>query len=203
MGLDANKWRCRLTPVFGVIGLMRIVEILLAGKGGAMTGRWMNLLLVVAVLTIGMAACGPEAAPTEPPTAAPTVEPSPTAEPTEAEPTATAEPTEPDPTATPEPSPTATAEPDTPTPEPTVEPTSTVEPSPTSESSGEEPAVAEGETLLQERCTVCHTLARVESAQKTRDAWASTVDRMIGYGAQLSDAERTVVIDYLAETYGP
>ena len=168
-----------------------------------MTGKWMRLLIVMAVLTIGTAACGREAAPAEAPTETATVEPSATAAPTEAEPTATAEPTEPDPTATPDPSPTATSEPDTPTREPTEEPTSTAEPSPTSESSTEEPAVAEGELLLEERCTACHTLARVESAQKTRDAWASTVDRMIGYGAQLSDAERTVVIDYLAETYGP
>lgn len=170
-----------------------------------MTGKWMRLLIVTAVLTIGAAACSPEAAPTEPPTEVPMVEPSATAAPTEPEPTATAEPTEPDPTATvtPEPSATATAEPDTPTREPTEEPTSTAEPSPTSESFTVEPTVAEGEVLLQERCTACHTLARVESAQKTRDAWASTADRMIGYGAQLSDAERVVVIDYLAETYGP
>jgi cytochrome c5 len=119
------------------------------------------------------------------------MEPTPTPEPT-AEPTA--EPTE-EPTAEPTEEPTAE-----PTDEPTEEPTATAEPTPTATT---DDAPAEGQVLLEERCTVCHSLARVESAQKTREEWASTVDRMIDRGAQLSDGERTVVIDYLAETYGP
>jgi cytochrome c5 len=108
----------------------------------------------------------------------------PTEEPTN---TATPQPTEPEPTSTP------TAEPQEPTASATAPP-----PSPTAES-GE----SEGRVLLEERCTVCHTLDRVERAQKTREEWVSTVDRMVGLGAQLSDAEMEVLIDYLVETYGP
>jgi hypothetical protein len=45
-------------------------------------------------------------------------------------------------------------------------------------------------------------LDRVESAQKSREEWASTVARMVEYGAELTDAETTVLIDYLTATYG-
>lgn len=66
-----------------------------------------------------------------------------------------------------------------------------------------EETVADGQTLLEERCTQCHGLEQTTSASKTRDAWLSTVERMIGKGAELNDAEKEVLVDYLAETYGP
>jgi cytochrome c553 len=58
----------------------------------------------------------------------------------------------------------------------------------------------DGEALVQERCTVCHTADRITNAmgQKDRAAWEETVDRMIGYGAQLNADEREAVLDYLA-----
>jgi hypothetical protein len=69
-------------------------------------------------------------------------------------------------------------------------------------SSGSTGAVAlDGKSLMQERCSVCHTLARIENAHKTRDEWATTVDRMISMGAQLNSQERTILLDYLAATY--
>lgn len=66
-----------------------------------------------------------------------------------------------------------------------------------------EEMVADGETLLQERCTECHPLDRVTSASMTRDGWEANVEDMIAKGAQLTDAEKEVLVDYLAETYGP
>lgn len=66
-----------------------------------------------------------------------------------------------------------------------------------------EEQVLDGERLLQERCTECHGLDRTTSAQKTRAEWDSTVTRMMGKGAELSDEEKTVLVDYLAESYGP
>ncbi len=71
-------------------------------------------------------------------------------------------------------------------------------PSPTAAVSS---AVADGATLLQERCTVCHTLERVESAHKTAEEWERTVARMIGRGAKLTEAERAVLVEYLAAKY--
>jgi hypothetical protein len=57
--------------------------------------------------------------------------------------------------------------------------------------------------LLQDRCTVCHSLDRINQAKKTRDQWTQTVTRMVGKGAQLSAAEQSTLLDYLSKTYGP
>lgn len=66
-----------------------------------------------------------------------------------------------------------------------------------------EEVAADGETLLEERCTECHGLDRTTSQEKTRAEWEETVSRMIDRGAELDEAEKTVLVDYLAETYGP
>jgi hypothetical protein len=60
---------------------------------------------------------------------------------------------------------------------------------------------SEGESLLQDRCTVCHTLSRVKTAGKSMDEWTRTVDRMIAMGANLDSEERGVLLDYLEATY--
>ena len=63
--------------------------------------------------------------------------------------------------------------------------------------------VLDGATLLQERCSVCHSADNARQAQKTADAWQTTVTRMISKGAKLTDDEKTVLVDYLAATFGP
>lgn len=62
-------------------------------------------------------------------------------------------------------------------------------------------ATLSGEELLQERCTVCHDLARVTSQDKDEAGWIATVDRMISYGAQLNAGEREALIEYLVATH--
>ena len=152
----------------------------------------------VAVLLVGLIVVGSGCGSAE----------TPVSEPTEVQATERSATEPPQPTATEE-EPTATREP-TDEPEPTLTPTSRATPTmpPVEEATQrplktEEPATPEGQVLMEERCTGCHSLGRVQSAQKTREAWTATVDRMIGYGTQLSDAERLLLLDYLAETYGP
>ncbi len=95
------------------------------------------------------------------------------------------------------------------TPAPKEQPTMTPAPSEPTEPSTKEdeptaaPASAGGETLLQERCTVCHSLGQVERAQKSREEWERTVASMVSRGAELDQDEQGVLIDYLAENYGP
>jgi len=60
---------------------------------------------------------------------------------------------------------------------------------------------ADGASLVESRCTVCHTLDRVKAAKKTKDQWTATVAKMISNGAKLTPAEQTIVIDYLTKTY--
>lgn len=55
----------------------------------------------------------------------------------------------------------------------------------------------DGAALIEERCSTCHTTAQIYSADKDDAGWAATVDRMIGYGAQLNSAEREAVLEYL------
>ena len=64
-------------------------------------------------------------------------------------------------------------------------------------------SATDGESLLETRCTDCHSLDRVKQAKKTRDKWAQNVKRMVGKGAQLNVDEQSTVIDYLSQTYGP
>jgi len=67
---------------------------------------------------------------------------------------------------------------------------------PPEETGGE---VFDGEALVKERCTGCHPADRIYSHDKVDQArWKAIVDRMVGKGAKLSDAERKAVIDHLA-----
>jgi hypothetical protein len=61
----------------------------------------------------------------------------------------------------------------------------------------------DGRALLEARCTGCHSLERVENSEHTRTEWEGIVDRMITYGADLNEEEQTILVDYLAENYGP
>jgi len=60
----------------------------------------------------------------------------------------------------------------------------------------------DGATLVQERCTVCHPLSRVESTKHTAADWKTIVDMMISRGAQLTPEEAIVVVNYLATNFG-
>jgi hypothetical protein len=70
-----------------------------------------------------------------------------------------------------------------------------------SASSSSGSSASNGQALMQDRCTVCHSLTRVVSAGKTADQWKVTVDRMINQGAQLTPQEEQTLIDYLAQNY--
>jgi cytochrome c5 len=60
-----------------------------------------------------------------------------------------------------------------------------------------------GATLLESRCSVCHSADKPKQAKKTADQWEQTVSRMIGKGAKLTAVEKAALVDYLAKTYGP
>jgi cytochrome c5 len=63
------------------------------------------------------------------------------------------------------------------------------------------PSTLDGKALVEERCTKCHGLGQVERAKKTEEEWKATVERMVAKGAQLSQVEQELVIQYLAEMY--
>jgi hypothetical protein len=59
----------------------------------------------------------------------------------------------------------------------------------------------DGQALVAERCTTCHSAARINGEHMNETEWTATVDRMITYGAQLNADERDAVIAYLTETH--
>jgi len=83
----------------------------------------------------------------------------------------------------------------------TEAPTATEVPATEAPATEEAPTTLEGKSLVEERCTQCHGLGRVERAKKTEEEWKATVERMVEKGAQLNQAEQELVIKYLAETY--
>jgi uncharacterized lipoprotein YmbA len=58
-----------------------------------------------------------------------------------------------------------------------------------------------GRALLEGRCDQCHELELVTGSDKTAEGWTVTVNRMIMHGAELTEAERDILVAYLAEEY--
>lgn len=63
------------------------------------------------------------------------------------------------------------------------------------------PTVHPGKSVMSSRCGTCHDLSRVTNYRDDLEGWEMTVDRMILLGVELSDQQRTDLIDYLAEEY--
>lgn len=62
-------------------------------------------------------------------------------------------------------------------------------------------AKLDGKVLVETRCTTCHGLSRIESTSKSADQWKTTVEKMVGKGANLNAEELQAVIQYLTDTY--
>jgi quinohemoprotein amine dehydrogenase len=56
-------------------------------------------------------------------------------------------------------------------------------------------------SLLNDRCTKCHTLDRIHNAHKDEAGWKTTTDRMISHGAKINADEQAALVKYLAATY--
>lgn len=59
-------------------------------------------------------------------------------------------------------------------------------------------ATQDGLTLLKTNCAACHVTAWFDQFEKTRSEWEMALDRMEAMGVQLSDAEKDILLDYLA-----
>lgn len=53
--------------------------------------------------------------------------------------------------------------------------------------------------ILQNSCTACHDLNVVTVRHRNRDEWKSTFGKMIGYGANLSQDEKSILEEYLSK----
>ena len=63
--------------------------------------------------------------------------------------------------------------------------------------------VADGKSLFETKCSVCHGLDRPTARKETKEKWASLVKEMQGKkNGWISDAEASKIVDYLAAQYG-
>src|SRR6188768_3822109 len=60
-----------------------------------------------------------------------------------------------------------------------------------------------GERLLQVSCGGCHDLRPIQASAKDKDGWNEVVQNMLQKGADVSDADLPVLLDYLVEHHGP
>ena len=64
-------------------------------------------------------------------------------------------------------------------------------------------SAADGKSLFETKCSVCHGLDRPTSRKETKEKWASLVKEMQGKKADwISDAEASKIVDYLTAQYG-
>ncbi len=64
-------------------------------------------------------------------------------------------------------------------------------------------ALQEAQSLLQTRCTQCHSVQKVLQAKKTRAEWEKTLSAMVSAGAKISDTEKRALLDYLTVVAKP
>jgi quinoprotein glucose dehydrogenase len=57
------------------------------------------------------------------------------------------------------------------------------------------------QALVQKTCTACHVSAQVTNQQHSKQEWAATVEKMIGFGAQVPDDQFDRIVGYLARNY--
>jgi cytochrome c5 len=60
-----------------------------------------------------------------------------------------------------------------------------------------------GQELVEEICSFCHGLARLKGHEYTRDQWENVTKGMVFEGAPVTEAEYSLILDYLAKNFGP
>ena len=58
--------------------------------------------------------------------------------------------------------------------------------------------LAEGRSLFEQKCVICHSLERSLAVQADRAGWEATVKRMIAKGAKLDKAQVEPILGYLS-----
>jgi cytochrome c5 len=64
-------------------------------------------------------------------------------------------------------------------------------------------ATAGAEGIYKRACFTCHEDDLIEAQRLTRAGWTREVEKMIGWGAVVPDADKEALIEYLAARYPP
>jgi len=60
-----------------------------------------------------------------------------------------------------------------------------------------------GKKIFEEKCLLCHEADLTQQQRLSRQGWTREVEKMIRWGAAVSDAEKEPLIDYLSGNFGP
>jgi cytochrome c1 len=59
-----------------------------------------------------------------------------------------------------------------------------------------------GKPVVESRCYACHSADLLMQQRLTEKQWTAAVEKMIRWGAPVTDAEKPVIIEYLAKRFG-
>jgi len=61
----------------------------------------------------------------------------------------------------------------------------------------------QGSSIFKSRCLVCHRSDLAEQQRLSRPAWVREVEKMIRWGAAVTDAEKDSLVDFLSAHFAP
>jgi cytochrome c5 len=64
-------------------------------------------------------------------------------------------------------------------------------------------AADKGEQIQNGACLSCHDLRPIQTAAYDKAGWTMAVDSMIQKGAEVKDADKPVLVDFLTRNHGP
>jgi cytochrome c5 len=70
---------------------------------------------------------------------------------------------------------------------------------PSAPAGGDEP----GKKIFEEKCLLCHEADLTRQQRLSRQGWTREVEKMIRWGAAVSDEEKAPLVDYLSDSFGP
>lgn len=59
-----------------------------------------------------------------------------------------------------------------------------------------------GRELVEDVCTYCHNLDRLQGKELSREEWSGLIKGMISEGAPVTDEEFSMILDYLVKYHG-
>ena len=64
-------------------------------------------------------------------------------------------------------------------------------------------ATENGEATYRKACLTCHDADMIAQQKLTPTGWTRSVEKMMRWGAAVTDAEKQPLVDYLASRFGP
>jgi competence protein ComEA len=61
----------------------------------------------------------------------------------------------------------------------------------------------DGQAIVQQKCANCHALKVITAKKASKQQWSTIIDQMITRGADVSDDDIEILVDYLTKNFGP